>query len=306
MTSTISPLEGSITLPDGRNLNYGIYGDRDASNRTFFYHHGFPGTHAEAAALDEPARRRHVRLICINRPGMGGSTFQPDRRLLDWPKDLLAVADHLAVDRFAVIGTSGGGPYAMACYHQIPRSRCVGAGIIAGLWPGSLGLDGMLMQNKVLFWTAQWSTWLIEKAVNLSMGPALWDHEHPERLQQEIDKMYQNRPGPDRDAWNSNDLARVVLLDSFRQALRDGSRGMAWETYMLGSDWGFKLEDIKVEKGTLVTWHGELDVNVPCAMAKKAAVILDGMDLRVSPEDAHLSIVLNKPDEFVETVGNMF
>lgn len=105
----------AFVLPSGRTLGYAIYGSSDdPSAPAVFYHHGFPGSQGEAFGFDAAARAHGIRLISVERPGMGASTFQPDRTLLDWPADLLTLADHLEIPRFAVLGISDGGPYALA------------------------------------------------------------------------------------------------------------------------------------------------------------------------------------------------
>jgi pimeloyl-ACP methyl ester carboxylesterase len=102
-----------IQLPDGRLLGYAESGA--PAGRAVLYFHGHPGARLEAGFLADPATRANVRLIGVDRPGMGLSTYQPGRRLLDWPADIAALADALAIERFAVVGLSGGGPYALAC-----------------------------------------------------------------------------------------------------------------------------------------------------------------------------------------------
>ena len=62
-----------------------------------------------------------MRLVVPNRPGIGGSAFLPNRRILDWFSDVLTLADTLGIERFAVAGVSGGGPYALACALSIPQ-----------------------------------------------------------------------------------------------------------------------------------------------------------------------------------------
>ncbi len=67
----------------------------------------------EARVLAAQARKTDIRLIGIDRPGMGRSQFQKRRCLLDWPDDVMELADYLGIERFAVLGVSGGGPYAL-------------------------------------------------------------------------------------------------------------------------------------------------------------------------------------------------
>jgi pimeloyl-ACP methyl ester carboxylesterase len=81
------------------------------------------------------AIRRNIRVISIDRPGMGLSTYVPDRKILDWPTDVVRLADHLGVGKkFTVLGSSGGGSYALACAYAIPE-RMQGVGVMAGLGP---------------------------------------------------------------------------------------------------------------------------------------------------------------------------
>jgi pimeloyl-ACP methyl ester carboxylesterase len=91
--------------------------------------HGTPSCHLEATAfgVDQAAVRLGLRLIVVDRPGMSDSTFQRDRRVLDWPADVTLVADQLSLQRFAVLGYSGGGPYAAATARALPeRVRVLG------------------------------------------------------------------------------------------------------------------------------------------------------------------------------------
>jgi pimeloyl-ACP methyl ester carboxylesterase len=133
---------GTIQLRDGRALGYVEYGDPTGPGLLYF--HGHPGSRLEAKFLAPAATQADVRLIGIDRPGMGLSTYQPRRRLLDWVEDVEQLADHRAIDRFSVVGFSGGGPYAAACAYRIPH-RLNACGLVASVghvgrrsrsWPG--------------------------------------------------------------------------------------------------------------------------------------------------------------------------
>ncbi|KAI0377605.1 alpha/beta-hydrolase [Hypomontagnella monticulosa] len=289
-------------LPDGRNISYAYYGDVDSS-KTIFYHHGFPSSHDEALVCDDVAKQHGLRVISVDRPGMASSTYQPNRRLVDWPADLLALADYLKVDRFALLAVSGGGPYVLACWNLLPRSRCIGVGILCGLFPTKLGLSGMMLMNKALFFTAQWSPWLAGRAFQLGIGSAKDDPAALERL---MDETVKSRPGPDRDSWQNGSVAhRQSLTLGLKDALANGYDGAGWEARIYGTDWGFNLDELKVEPGKMVFWHGDQDVNVPVAMAEKAAKLIPNAELRVAKGEAHLSLVSAKVDEAIRTVGQM-
>ena len=95
-----------ITLSDGRNLAYAEYGKSD--DIPVLYFHGTPGAYLLPEGDAAIAKRLGLRLICPGRPGIGLSDFQPRRKLLDWPDDIVALADNLTINKFGVIGYSGG------------------------------------------------------------------------------------------------------------------------------------------------------------------------------------------------------
>jgi pimeloyl-ACP methyl ester carboxylesterase len=140
----------SITLGDGRRLGYAEYGDPEG--KPLFYCHGYPASRFEAALLDPAARKARVRIVAADRPGCGLSDFQPNRRILGWPNDVVELADALGIDRFAIVGVSGGGPYALACARKIPQ-RLTAAGVVCGLGPTSepWALRGMLWSRRLVF-----------------------------------------------------------------------------------------------------------------------------------------------------------
>lgn len=122
----------TIKLKDGRILAYEKYGD--PKGKPFFYFHGWPASRLSGKHVAKAAEKLKLRLISPDRPGIGFSTFKPNRKLLDWPDDIIQLADHLGIKKFSVAGSSGGGPYVLACAYKIP-DRLVSAAVIAGLGP---------------------------------------------------------------------------------------------------------------------------------------------------------------------------
>ena len=123
----------TIRLPGGRSIGYDEYGTPDGP--AVFVFHGNPGSrldvlYAGRAALDSLP----VRLIAPDRPGIGLSDPQPHRQIVDWPADVNQFADALGIGRYAVIGGSTGGPYALACARLSPE-RITAAGVISSLGP---------------------------------------------------------------------------------------------------------------------------------------------------------------------------
>src|SRR5258708_31239448 len=107
-----------IQLRDGLALGYAKF--RDPAGKPLFFFHGFPGSRLQRYPDDALAISLGARIITIDRPGLGLSSFQPGRKLLDWPGDVVELAYALGIDRFAAIGLSRVGPCLLACTHKIP------------------------------------------------------------------------------------------------------------------------------------------------------------------------------------------
>jgi pimeloyl-ACP methyl ester carboxylesterase len=123
--------EGRVKLGDGRALGYAEYGDPDGKPILDF--HGLPGS--RFYELDHDAlKQAGARLVTLERPGIGLSDPLPDRTLADWPLDVSDLADQMGLDRFAVLGTSAGGPYALASGLGLPE-RVTGVGLMCALGP---------------------------------------------------------------------------------------------------------------------------------------------------------------------------
>ncbi|QLQ37451.1 alpha/beta fold hydrolase [Micromonospora robiginosa] len=131
--------ETDLRLPDGRTLH--VYDTGGADRLPVFWHHGTPNVGAPPAPLFAAADRLGLRWVSHDRPGYGGSTPAPGRDVASVASDVAAVADALGLDRFAVMGHSGGGPHALACGALLPE-RVVAVVVGAGLAPyGAAGLD---------------------------------------------------------------------------------------------------------------------------------------------------------------------
>ena len=108
-----------FTTPDGRTLAYVEYGD--PGGVPVFYAHGGPGSRLEGILFHVAAAQHGFRFIATDRPGMGQSSFMSGRRLLDYPRDIADLADALGIDRFGVLGWSGGGAHTVVCGYAIPE-----------------------------------------------------------------------------------------------------------------------------------------------------------------------------------------
>jgi pimeloyl-ACP methyl ester carboxylesterase len=280
-----------IRLPDGRSLGYAEYGD--PQGLPLFYFHGWPGSRVEARFLDPAARERGLRVIAMDRPGMGLSDFQADRAIAGWPGDVEALADSLGLDRFAVLGVSGGGPYAAACAGKIGR-RVTTAGIVSSLSPvDEPGLtDGMLWMNRMGMAAARWAPWLTRPVLGLIARRL----RRPRR--RALSHMISALPEVDREALDRPEFLGLVVA-TFREAFRNGTRGVALDGILYTRPWGFRPEAISVP---VHLWHGELDRNVPVAMGRRLAAAIPGCRAAFLPGEGHFSLIGSRPEVVLEAM----
>jgi len=276
---SIAATDTTLQLHDGRILGYAEYGIADGN--ALFYFHGHPGSRLEARFLAAQATRVGVRLIGIDRPGMGLSSFKAGRRLLDWPDDVVELADSLHLDRFSVVGFSGGGPYALACTYQIPQ-RLRACGIIAGVGPS----------GRLLSFLSLWLPWLL-----LPMTRRFFQNEDQARTS--LTRLARRWVEPDRQALSLPGVSETMAA-SLAEALKQGAKGAAYDGMVLGRSWGFELEAIAFPR--LYLWHGERDQQVSVATARALAERLGQCQATYYPGEGHISVIVNHQEEIVASL----
>ncbi len=283
--STLSTAsDRSVVLADGRQLAYIECGA--PAGETVFHFHGHPGSRLEALMASDAAARAGVRLIGVDRPGMGRSDFKPRRQLLEWADDVVALADELAIDKFGVEGTSGGGPYAAACAFKL-ADRITACGIVAGLGPiDRFGTRGMKAMNRLQFALARRAPWLLRPMFWLYLGRRRGIAGNEDRLAAMAQGIASQLPASiATDEQLRSDLAKAYLREMF-EAFRQGSRGPSYDAWLYVQPWGFELETIECRR--VYVWHGERDVHVPVSMGRAVAAAIPGCRATFFPEETHL------------------
>jgi pimeloyl-ACP methyl ester carboxylesterase len=230
----------------------------------------------EGRLLDEAARLQDVRLIAVDRPGYGSSDFKKDRRITDWPDDVAELADALKIERFSVVGLSGGGPHAQACAAAMPE-RVTSAVIVSGAGSPEAAVDGrgrvarifikaMLAMTPLLAWFA-------------AMWAAFWAPRVRQwMMPRSIDRVVMKR----RDV-------REAFAEEVREALRPGGRAMAQDLVLFSRPWGFTPSAVGVVPVRL--WHGDADRVVPVAIGRYFAREIPGCSATYVAGGGHMMII---------------
>jgi len=257
------------------------------------YFHGFPSSRLEARLGDAEGAARGVRLIAPDRPGFGRSDFQKGRGLLDWPEDVEVLARVLGLDRFAVAGVSGGGPYALAVAYRFPR-RVTAAGIVAGLPPLDRpeSLASMSWLHRLVLDLASKSHMVARALLRIY---ASWLVRRPEAV---LSILSAGAPPADR-AVLARPAIREAVLNAFREGFRWGSRGCLVDLEIFRKPWGFSLEEIETP---VHLWHGERDATIPASLGRVQAEALRECAAVFHPEEGHFSLPINRMGEILEAL----
>ena len=290
----MSKTNQQLRLATGRRLAYDEHGA--AAGTPIFYFHGSPSTRLEWHLFCSEAltRKLTVRLIVPDRPGLGRSDFQPGRRISDWPADVIALADHLALARFAVLGYSGGGPYAAVCALKIPE-RLTHVGIVSGTGP--FDEPGLLVAinpiNLRFIQLARTNPWLSRLALRL-MGRMVkyW----PRRFATQAKAGF---PAPDQVVLARPDFQRAFVA-MIQEGLRAGPRGAQLDTALMASPWDFRPQDIRA---AVHLWHGEADANAPLAMGRYMAATIPNSHASFYPGEGHLSLIAKHMEEILNVLA---
>lgn len=270
-----------IELPGGRVLSYAEFGRPNGT--PLFLFHGTPGSRLIGRLGHNAAADRNIRLIVPDRPGFGRSDFQPGRTILDWPGDITVLASSLGIDEFAVVGVSGGGPYALACATRLAE-RITAAAVVSGVSPVRPATTrGMSPLIRTQFSLARKAP-LVVRAEWMALG--LFGQRYPEKL---MTRVTSSLPPVDREIFERDEVHDTLVAD-LQEAMFRGARGVAHELTLMARPWGFRLEEIAVP---IHLWQGELDQSVPPVMGRYQAKALQNCSATFLPSAGHYWFVDN-------------
>jgi pimeloyl-ACP methyl ester carboxylesterase len=276
-----------VRSKDGRQI--AVQESGNPTGHPVFLLHGTPGSRIGPLPRQITLYKQGVRLVTFDRPGYGWSDRLQSRLVADVVPDVCAIADKLGIDRFAVLGRSGGGPHALACAAMLP-DRVTRAGVLVTLAPWAAdGLDwfaGMTDSNVRDYATAAsdpevLTARLVRTAAKIRADPA----SHVLSLGPEM-------PEADRRVVSDAGI-RALLALNFAEALRSSAGGWIDDALAFCAPWGFDLEEIRVP---LLLWHGQDDVFSPVAHAHWLAGQIPTAMVSIRRATAHFGSLEVVPD----------
>lgn len=270
----------TLPLQDGRQLAFAEYGDLNGSPLLYF--HGAPGSRRDCSFDEAILHRLNMRLIVPDRPGYGLSDFQENRCLLDWPADVAQLADSLGLDRFAVLGFSCGGSYALACAHKL-KERIAAVGVMGCVAPlETPGMESPEMWDAVspafrgMYQLAASDPGQLEQ----QLAPAAVS---PEGVLAMVEEAVS---APDKATFAKPDF-RERLLANLTASLRQGAKAVVWDLHVAALPWGFDLADIQ---HPVQLWHGTDDLVAQVAMGYYLAESLPHCRAQFMENEGHYSL----------------
>ena len=244
-------------LADGRRLGFAEYGASDGY--PVFAFHGTPGSRLMFQLADAPARQRGLRLIAPERPGYAFSSVQQSRALADWPGDVAELADLLEIERFAVVGVSGGGAYGAACAAHL-HARVSATALVSPVGPfGHPDLVPRLnLTERHLFTGIARSPW----RSRLMFASIRWIQANAPGLA--IKAIISRSGRADRDILRRPEVA-ANLVEALSEGLRPGLTGAMQDLRLFADPWNLPLHEVREP---CAIWHGSVDHIVPPAAAQ--------------------------------------
>jgi pimeloyl-ACP methyl ester carboxylesterase len=277
-------IDNVLILPDGRKLAYAEFGKPDG--HPVLYCHGCPTSRLEPLLLgDNVFSQLGLRVICPDRPGIGQSDFQSRRGFSDWPTDVNFLMEAIGLDRFSVLGVSGGGGYAAVCAAKIPEKLCkvvIASGAWRMDWPEAV--KNATFPYNLLWRSAKHAPILLSfilNMLNMLLRPPKGDYE------QVLAQQKETLP------------ASKIFLWVVGEAVTQGSKGPLWDMRLYVREWDFDPAEIHIP---LVLFHAERDKNIPLALVQRVANSLPRAQLLIYPGGDHFLTPINHFDEIAQAL----
>ena len=272
----------ALNLPDGRAVGVASFGAPEG--RPVFAFHGMPGSRLMFSTINEAAAQHGVRIIALDRPGYGRTAPHPGATSGDHARDVAKVADLLGIERFAVLGVSGGSPYALACA-AVLGARVTAVGLVSAMGPlrARRSLVGMATPNALIYRLAR-------------VSPSLLGAILPRLLRRSLSSLERHVAAGTSPTEAIPAAFFAIVVRDQREAIRQGGAGVTFDAMNLWRPWGFRLADLRVP---VHLWHGEDDELAPTALARRMAAAIPGCVSTFYPGEGHAEPLVRHADEIM-------
>jgi pimeloyl-ACP methyl ester carboxylesterase len=271
--------EGTVRLPRRRRLGYAEFGP--ASGKPLLWFHGTPGARRQIAPqARELAHERGVRIVSVERPGVGQSTPHVYAALVDFARDIERLCEALGIERFAVAGLSGGGPYALACAHAL-RERVVAAVVLGGVAPAvgpeaaPGGASRLIRAFAPVMHRARQPLGGALRGLIRLLEPL---------ADQAVDLFARQMPPGDQRLFQDAAM-RLMFQEDLILGARRNFQAIPLDVALFARHWGFALENLAVP---VHLWYGDSDIIVPPQHGEHLARLIPGARLVIRPGEGHL------------------
>lgn len=293
LDATVKRGEGDsrlVTLRSGRRLGVVSYGDPDGLPVLAL--HGAPASRLMFDVADAPARACGVRLIAFDRPGYGLSPLDYGATLKSRTEVFAELPDALGLDRFTLLGVSGGGPYAVALAAQL-GARIRALALVSPLGPVAELCDRALpdplplsMSHRALFLDLPRHPWVLRANAEIAVhafraAPKIFASAFSHLL-----------PQSDRDVI-ARDHVMGSMIDMTMEATRHGIQGGIADLEIYSEPWHVDYQKVTAPARV---WQGTADSIVPVQVALKLGEMIPGCDVTRLEEGGHFWIYNAIPD----------
>ena len=281
MTNVERPaLEGTVAVRDGRRLSFAEYGSPRGA--AIIWMHGTPGARRQIPLEARRYADEHgLRIIGVDRPGIGSSTPYLYGRIGDWTGDLELLLDALAIDTCRLIGLSGGGPYVLAAGAHLPE-RVHGVGVLGGVAP-TRGPDavegGVDPARRAARAVAPGGPGAARRRAHRRRSG--WSGRSPGTA---LDLYAAVQPPGDKNLLSRPEF-KAMFLDDLLNGSRFQTSAPLNDLLLFTRDWGFAAADVTVP---VRWWHGDDDHIVPFRHGQHLVARLPDATLTTIDGESHL------------------
>ena len=283
----------TLTLKDGRKLGYLDVGK--AGGAVGFHFHGHGSSRLEALMLEDAAHRLGLRVIALDRPGIGYSDPKDGDRLLDWPADVAEAADQLGIETFAVQGMSAGGPYALACAQAL-GDRVTACSLVSAVPPPEVARKTGPRVRRLAWWVAYRFPGYLRRRLRQFRpdDPPREDMVHGRMM-----RVAQWLGGEDLRLMQIASL-RAILARTMMETARQSGAGNRSEIERLVKPWGFDIRHLSGPR--VFVWHGDEDRIMPVGPARVMARRLRNCTATFYSGEGHFSVLVNRAHELLSVL----